>query len=226
MLPPPIFTQPLDAIFLNNNNFILTLPNNLGDTKAAYLTLANNKFTGSIPSSIGRASSTLVEVLLLNNLLTGCLPYQIGFLKNLTVFDAGGNRLTGPLPCSFGCLKKVEQLNLARNMLSGQVPEAVCALRSLANFSLSYNYFTVLGPLCMKLVRSGVLDVRKNCISGLPDQRSLTECATFSLLPTTCSRPASCSDMPCEVSSGSKPRERAKRNLLSYYALSRNRVVL
>nr|KYP42569.1 Uncharacterized protein At4g06744 family [Cajanus cajan] len=122
-VPPQIFMQTLDVLFINNNNFMLTLPNNLGDTPVVYLTLANNKFTGPIPRSIGKASSTLVEVLLLNNLLTGCLPYEIGFLGNVTLFDAGGNLLTGPIPWSFGCLKKVEQLNLARNFLYGQVPE-------------------------------------------------------------------------------------------------------
>lgn len=70
-LPPQIFMQTLDVLFLNDNNFMLTLPNNLGNAPVVYLTLANNKFTGPIPRSIGKASSTLIEVLLLNNLLTG-----------------------------------------------------------------------------------------------------------------------------------------------------------
>lgn len=227
-VPPQIFIQRLDALFLNNNNFALTLPNNLGDTSAAYLTLANNKFTGPIPRSIGKASSTLVEVLLLNNLLTGCLPYEIGLLGNVKLFDAGGNLLTGPLPLSFGCLKKVEQLNLARNMLYGQVPEVVCKLENLANLSLSYNYFTRVGPFCKELITRGVLDVRKNCIFGLPDQRSMKECVAFSLLPKTCLRSASYNIIPCEIPKRTKPlpRSESKRHLLSYSALSRNRVVL
>ncbi|TKY59052.1 hypothetical protein E2542_SST16128 [Spatholobus suberectus] len=225
-VPPQIFVQTLDVLFLNNNNFMLTLPNNLGDTPVVYLTLANNKFTGPIPRSIRKASSTLIEVLLLNNLLTGCLPYEIGFLGNVTLFDAGGNLLTGPIPWSFGCLKKVEQLNLARNFLYGQVPEVVCALGNLANLSLSYNYFTRVGPLCKKLIQRGVLDVRKNCIFGLPDQRSVKECMAFFLIPRSCSLPASSFNiMPCEIHR-TKPRERTRRHLLSYSALSRNRVVL
>ncbi|XP_020239349.1 uncharacterized protein At4g06744-like [Cajanus cajan] len=225
-VPPQIFMQTLDVLFINNNNFMLTLPNNLGDTPVVYLTLANNKFTGPIPRSIGKASSTLVEVLLLNNLLTGCLPYEIGFLGNVTLFDAGGNLLTGPIPWSFGCLKKVEQLNLARNFLYGQVPEVVCALGNLANLSLSYNYFTRVGPLCKKLIQRGVLDVRKNCIFGLPDQRSGRECMAFFLIPRTCSHPASFNIIPCQIHHSTKPSERTRRHLLSYSALSRNRVIL
>ncbi|XP_027347708.1 uncharacterized protein At4g06744-like [Abrus precatorius] len=226
-VPPQIFMQKLDVLFLNNNNFILTLPSILGNTPVFYLTLANNKFTGPIPRSIGKASSTLIEVLLLNNLLTGCLPYEIGFLGNVTLFDAGGNLLTGSIPLSFGCLKKVEQLNLANNFLYGQVPEVVCALGNLANLSLSYNYFTKVGPLCKKLIKSGVLDVRKNCIFGLPDQRSVGECAAFFLIPRSCSHHVSFNFMPCEIPPlCERPRERSKRHLLSYSALSRNRAVL
>ncbi|KAK7252015.1 hypothetical protein RIF29_35688 [Crotalaria pallida] len=228
-VPPQIFMQPLDALFLNNNNFMLTLPNNLGDTSALYLTLANNKFTGLIPRSIGKASSTLKEVLLLNNLLTGCLPYEIGFLNQAILFDAGNNLLTGPLPCSFGCLEKVEVLNLARNLLYGQVPEVVCALGNLANLSLSYNYFTKVGPLCKKLIMSGVLDVRKNCILGLPDQRSVQECTTFFSIPRTCMNLSSFNIIPCKIipRRGKTPvRTESPRHLLSYSALSRNNRVL
>ena len=226
-VPPQIFVQTLDVLFLNNNNFMLTLPNNIGDITARYLTLANNKFTGPIPRSIGKASSRLIEVLFLNNLLTGCLPYEIGFLRKAKLFDAGNNLLTGPLPCSFGCLESVEQINLAGNLLYGQVPEVVCALKNLANLSLSYNYFTKVGPLCKKLIRSGVLDVRKNCISGLPGQRSVQECSAFFLLPRSCLHPASFNIIPCQIPPLRKPHQGpTKRHLLSYSALSRNRVVL
>ncbi|MCE2055938.1 hypothetical protein HAX54_043777 [Datura stramonium] len=122
-IPPQIFIQNLDAFFLNNNNFIQNLPDNLGSTSAFYLTLANNKFVGPIPRSIGQAPN-LLEILLLNNLLNGCIPYQLGLLKKATVIDVGFNMLTGPLPCSLGCLESVEQLNFAGNLLYGQTAEA------------------------------------------------------------------------------------------------------
>ncbi|KAI4298486.1 hypothetical protein L6164_032038 [Bauhinia variegata] len=201
------------------------LPNNLGDTRVLYLTLANNKFTGPIPPSIGKAP-LLIEVLLLNNQLTGCLPYEIGLLKQLTLFDAGNNLLTGPLPRSLGCLEKVEQFNIAGNFLYGRVPEELCALGNLGNLSLANNYFTGVGPLCKKLISSGVLDVSKNCILELPDQRSVKECQDFFMHPKTCNRPASFNIIPCKNQARKQQGVRPKRNLLSYSALSRKRVSL
>ncbi|EHA8590464.1 putative Leucine-rich repeat extensin-like protein 4 [Cocos nucifera] len=181
-VPPKVFDITLDVLFINNNNLNQPLPDELGRTTAAYLTLANNRFTGPIPSSIGQACDTLIEVLFLNNLLSGCLPYEIGLLTKATVFDAGTNQITGPIPLSFGCLMKVEQLNLAQNLLYGEVPDVVCLLADfgkLANLSLSSNYFTSLGASCLKLIKRGILDVRRNCIPWLPDQRSPEKCDWF-----------------------------------------------
>ncbi|KAG1363944.1 putative leucine-rich repeat extensin-like protein 4 [Cocos nucifera] len=181
-VPPSIFTLDLDVLFLNNNFFNQFLPANLGSTRVAYLTLANNGFTGPIPRSISYAGSTLLEVLFLNNRLSGCLPYEIGLLSESTVFDAGFNQITGSIPLSFGCLQKVEQLNLAGNLLYGHVPDVVCRLAKtgqLANLSLSGNYFTSIGHSCWELIKSGVLDVRQNCIPGFPDQRRPDECWWF-----------------------------------------------
>ncbi|PON65026.1 LRR domain containing protein [Parasponia andersonii] len=201
-VPPQIFfMQNLDALFINNNDFMQKLPDNLGTSHILYLTLANNKFIGPIPSTIAKLFSSLTEVLLLNNQLTGCLPYEIGFLKEAIVFDIGNNQLTGPLPSSLACLDKVEQLNFAGNFLYGMVPEVVCVLENLANFSLSDNYFIYVGPVCRGLIESGVLDVRRNCIPGLPNQRSIEECVAFFAYPKRllCPYKWSYNHIPCEL---------------------------
>ncbi|THU69918.1 hypothetical protein C4D60_Mb08t19480 [Musa balbisiana] len=185
-LPPSVFLIQTQVLFLNNNKFYQQIPANLGSTPAAYITFAYNDFTGPIPSSIGKACETLIEILFLGNRLSGCLPYEVGLLKKATVFDAGSNQLTGPIPLSFGCLVKVEQLNLAGNQLCGEVPDVVCRLAkygNLVNLSLSDNYFTSVAPSCISLIHSNVLDVRKNCIPWLPHQRSPEECAWFLKLP-------------------------------------------
>ncbi|OAY45512.1 uncharacterized protein At4g06744 [Manihot esculenta] len=224
-VPPQIFTQRLDVLFLNNNNFMQKLPDALGSTPVLYLTLANNKFTGPIPRSIFNVSSTLTEILLLNNQLTGCIPYELGLLRQLVLFDASNNLLTGPLPCSLGCLTKIELLNLAGNLLYGQVPEVLCALENLSNLSLSGNYFSKLGPLCRKLVKSGVLDIRKNCIHDLPEQRSFHECFAFFMHPRYCPYwPSFFNFNPCKVHPPIHPPMGPKRNLISYKSLSRHRM--
>ncbi|GLT98236.1 hypothetical protein SLE2022_157500 [Rubroshorea leprosula] len=227
-VPPAIFFQTLNVLFLNNNNFIQNLPVNLGASPVLYLTLANNKFTGQIPRSIANASSTLTEVLLLNNMLTGCLPYELGFLRELRLFDAGNNFLTGPLPCSLGCLKKIEILNLTGNLLYGQIPEVLCALGSLVNLSLSHNYFTQVGPFCRKLIKSGVLDVSGNCIGGLPGQRSRHECALFFSHPRFCPYMASYNFIPCSIhnsSSNHSSPTRSKEIMVTYKTLTRHRLL-
>ncbi|SPT18992.1 unnamed protein product [Triticum aestivum] len=175
----------VEAIFVNNNQFSGKIPSNLGDSPVNYLALANNQFTGPIPSSIGRAANTLLEVLFLNNKLSGCLPYELGLLAKATVIDAGTNQLTGTIPASYACLRKVEQLNLADNLLYGEVPDALCRLAypssggHLANLTLSDNYFTSLGSCCWALIKQGKLNVARNCIPYAPNQRSHEECAGF-----------------------------------------------
>lgn len=172
----------VQAIFVNNNNFSGKLPDNLGDSPVNYLSLANNQFTGPIPSSIARAANTLLEVLFLNNRLSGCLPYELGLLAKATVIDAGTNQLTGTIPASYACLRKVEQLNLANNLLYGVVPDALCRLAydgHLTNLTLSGNYFTGLGKCCWDLLKEGKLNVGRNCIPYVPNQRSQQECAAF-----------------------------------------------
>lgn len=198
-VPPQIFTENLNFLFINNNNFMQMLPHNLGISHVLFLTLANNKFTGSIPGGIAKSLSSLTEVLFLNNQLTGCLPYELGYLKEARVFDASQNNLTGPLPFSLGCLEKVEQLNFAGNQLYGMVPDVVCKLENLVNLSLSYNYFMNIGPYCWQLIEKGVLDVSNNCIPGLPSQRSVAECVDFLLHPITCPYMWSSTYIPCNL---------------------------
>ncbi|KAJ8538109.1 hypothetical protein K7X08_014649 [Anisodus acutangulus] len=205
-VPPQLFTKDqLDALFINNNNFMQRLPDNIVSSHVVYLTLANNRFFGPIPRGISKILSSLTEILLLNNLLSGCLPYELGFLNEAIVFDAGNNRLTGPLPFSLGCLEKVEILNFAGNQLYGIVPDVICALGNLANLSLSGNYFTEFGPICLRLIENGVLDLRNNCIPGLPFQRSIVECVAFFAYPRYCPHMATYSYIPCWLSNFKTP---------------------
>ncbi|KAF0891035.1 hypothetical protein E2562_005128 [Oryza meyeriana var. granulata] len=181
-VPAPIFDLSVVALFLNNNGFYGRIPDNFGSTTAEYLVVANNQFTGPIPRSIYNTSANLSEVLFLNNQLSGCLPYEIGLVEGLTVFDAGGNEITGPIPLSLGCLGSVEELNLAGNQLYGHIPDVLCMLAKtgkLQNLSLSDNYFHSVGHHCLELVRRRVLDVRLNCILNFPNQRPALECARF-----------------------------------------------
>ncbi|KAI5009672.1 hypothetical protein ZWY2020_011809 [Hordeum vulgare] len=182
-VPPSVFGISVEALFLNNN-----------------------AFTGVIPEHLRHQQG---RILFLNNDLSGCLPYEIGLVEGLTVFDAGGNQIRGPIPLSLGCLADVQELNLARNQLYGHVPDVLCLLAKtgkLTNLSLSDNYFHSVGYHCMELVRSRVLDVRRNCILGFPGQRPHIECAMFYADPTK--HCPFIPHIPCDLP-GFKPKQTA-----------------
>ncbi|KAI4295681.1 hypothetical protein L6164_035698 [Bauhinia variegata] len=200
-VPKELFEKDLDVIFLNNNHFSGYLPDNFGSTPARYLTFANNWFSGPIPSSIGQASKTLTEVLFLGNHFCDCLPYEIGKLEKLTVFDVSRNQLRGPIPHSFICLDDIQFLNLADNQFSGTVPEVLCTLSGLTNnglLDLRNNYFTQVGPECKKLIASRVLKVDNNCISGERNQRTAAKCNQFFTQNRPCPNAKTLNIVPCK----------------------------
>ncbi|XP_062022845.1 uncharacterized protein At4g06744-like [Rosa rugosa] len=209
-VPSTVFNLDVDVLFLNNNNLFQQIPRTLGSTPAHYITFANNKFSGTIPRSIGQASNTLYEVLFLKNGLSGCLPMEIGNLKQSTVFDVSFNQLTGPIPLSFGCLSNVQLLNLANNKFYGAVPESVCQLPKLAKLTLAKNWFTQVGPQCRKLIKKGVLDIKLNCILDLPNQRSAADCANFFSKPRICPNERSLTIIPCRRRSSSSTSSEEK----------------
>ncbi|XP_050209488.1 uncharacterized protein At4g06744-like [Mercurialis annua] len=227
-LPNQVFDLDLDYLFLNNNQFDRNIPDNIGNTPASYLTFANNRFTGPIPRSIGNAKN-LREALFLNNKLTGSLPYEIGFLRKTTVLDFSCNALTGPIPYSFGCLANLEFLNLARNQFHGPVPEILCTLPNLQSFSLAGNYLTGVGSQCRNLIQMNILDVKDNCILGLPNQKPPQECIEFFSTRRQYSNEKSMLYIPCQINGYVKGTQSVYRKSgiaaappISYNALTPN----
>ncbi|XP_077247322.1 leucine-rich repeat extensin-like protein 6 [Tasmannia lanceolata] len=182
-VPDALFDLNLDAIFINNNGFRFTLPENIGNSPVSVLVLANNKLNGCLPPSLEKMAGTLNEVILLNTGITGCVPPEIGSLNKVTVFDVSSNKLVGPLPDTIGDMTSLEQLNVADNRLSGVIPASICELPNLDNFTFSYNYFCGEPAQCLSLPAE---DDRKNCIPGRPVQRSKIECASFLSQPINC----------------------------------------
>ncbi|KAJ1423844.1 Leucine-rich repeat-containing N-terminal, plant-type [Sesbania bispinosa] len=169
-VPSRLFDLKLDALFINNNKFQFSLPENFGNSPASVVVFANNDLKGCIPSSLAKMKDTLNEIIIMNSGLRGCLPAEIGDLEKVTVFDVSFNKLVGELPESMGRMKSLEQLNVAHNKLYGTIPESICKLPRLENFTYSYNYFCSESPVCLKLPDK---DDRKNCIPYRPLQRSL-----------------------------------------------------
>jgi hypothetical protein len=88
----------------------------------------NPDITGSIPTSIGQATS-LVSLSASNNDLSGPIPTQLGQLTDMIQMWLYDNQLTGTIPTELGNLIKMKILNLQKNELQGPMPSNVCARR-------------------------------------------------------------------------------------------------
>ena len=73
--------------------------------------------------------------------LTGYIPIEISYLKNLKNLDLSNNQLTGSILEEFGNLTSLTQLNLHNNQLIGKLPSEIGNLANLTSLYLSYNNF-------------------------------------------------------------------------------------
>ncbi|RMZ68423.1 leucine-rich repeat-containing 40 [Pyrenophora seminiperda CCB06] len=136
-LPAEVYTKlsQIKDLILNNNAFTGTITDSIGAFPGEVLSLANNKFTGPIPSTLAKATG-LNEFVVLGNQLTGSIPTGLGALKKLKVFDVSQNRLTGT------------------------VPEDLCSIKTLEHLILSGNKLDKhLGPMCAALKKKGILKI-------------------------------------------------------------------
>ncbi|XP_068314512.1 leucine-rich repeat extensin-like protein 4 [Pyrus communis] len=138
-VPKELFDKDLDATFINHNRFRFNLPDNFGNSPVSVIVLANNKFHGCVPASLGNMSN-LNEIILMNNGFRSCLPSEIGMLKNLTVFDVSFNQFLGLLPETIGRMVSLEQLNVAHNFLSLELFSMYCPFHLALALCLLFFY--------------------------------------------------------------------------------------
>lgn len=75
--------------------------------------------------------SSLEELLLFDNNLSGTLPHCLGnFSSSLSVFDLSGNNFYGPIPKTWAKGSSLRMIDLSQNQLQGQLP------KSLANCTM------------------------------------------------------------------------------------------
>ncbi|GJM92074.1 hypothetical protein PR202_ga08502 [Eleusine coracana subsp. coracana] len=100
--------------------------------------LSYNQLTGSIPESIGGLSS-LQRLQIDGSYLEGPIPRSLGGLKNLTNLSLRGNRLSGDIPLELFNCRNLVTLDLSSNNLTGHIPSAISQLSFLNSLDLSYN---------------------------------------------------------------------------------------
>ena len=148
-----VSVEALRALFLDGN-FLTAFeqtPAVLPWRIVEYLTLGGNMLQGALPipapstkrygiehnSLIGEISplicnvSSLEELLLFDNNLSGTLPHCLGnFSSSLSVFDLSGNNFYGPIPKTWAKGSSLRMIDLSQNQLQGQLP------KSLANCTM------------------------------------------------------------------------------------------
>ncbi|MFA6072398.1 MAG: leucine-rich repeat domain-containing protein [Janthinobacterium sp.] len=120
---------------VNLNNSVANESRSLGENK---LDLSNLGLT-KVPGDVFNQSS-LLELNLSNNQLTGAVQSQIGNLQNLRVLNLRNNLMTG-VPAEIGQLQNLQVLDLSNNKLTG-LPNELGNLKNLKTFNISGNSYS------------------------------------------------------------------------------------
>ncbi|GMN65838.1 hypothetical protein TIFTF001_034899 [Ficus carica] len=136
---------------LSNNQLSGVIPDNCPSHwgMTTLVSLANNRFSGKIPRSIGslRALETLD---LHNNSFSGELPSSMRELQFLKFMNLGGNKLSGKVPAWIGNrLSDLKILILSSNMFDGSISSSLCMLTNLQILDLSHNNMHGIIPQCL-----------------------------------------------------------------------------
>jgi hypothetical protein len=110
-------------------------------TTVKQLYMWNNNLTGTIPDEVG-AWTDLKSTQLSGNLqLSGTLPTSLSRWKKLQEFYAFDNHLSGTLP-SIDAWSQLNTLDVFGNQLSGSLPSGLSALTQLRVFNVDRNRLT------------------------------------------------------------------------------------
>ncbi|XP_074291581.1 receptor-like protein EIX1 [Silene latifolia] len=154
-----------DVVDLSSNLFEGAIPS--GFTRASTLYLNGNRFSDSSYILCPKTITSLSEVDLSNNLLSGKLPDCWMNLESLSSLHLENNRFYGSIPKSIGTLNYLQYLHLHNNSFSGPIPASLENCASLAILNLGYNSFTGnIPPWIGNVQRLGAVILRKNNFIG------------------------------------------------------------
>ena len=123
----------LRTLDLQKNNLQGSLPLEWGILDNTFglqsIRLDDNLFTGSLPEEWCQLNSTTMrEMKLAGNDLTGTLPSCLSRLTALESFSVMQSAMTGTIPSELGRLSNLQTIHLAGNNFYGDFPVSVCVL--------------------------------------------------------------------------------------------------
>ncbi|XP_077239091.1 receptor kinase-like protein Xa21, partial [Tasmannia lanceolata] len=131
------------------------------------LSVQNNNFGGSNPSSIVNLSTDMFWISLGTNQIFGSIPSQIGNLFNLQLLSIRETFVTGIIPTSIGKLQSLHGLELSVNSFSGQIPSSIGNLTGLNGLFLQENHLQGIIPStlgnCQSII---ILSLAQNNLHG------------------------------------------------------------
>ncbi|XP_045812082.1 LRR receptor-like serine/threonine-protein kinase EFR [Trifolium pratense] len=120
VIPMEIFQlSGLTALYLHGNSLNGSLPPVSDMEQLEMMYVSNNMLSGNIPEI---KASGLKILLMERNKFSGSIPNSLGDLVSLETLDLSSNNLTGSIPESLENLKYMVSLNFSFNKLEGEVP--------------------------------------------------------------------------------------------------------
>ncbi|KAL6956201.1 protein kinase superfamily [Sarracenia purpurea var. burkii] len=133
-----------------------------------FLNLTNNQLTGAVPAISGHAIQFLY---LSDNGFHGEIPALLAasLCSSVVELDLSFNNLSGTVPKSLGACSSLESLDLSNNNFSGELPiDTLLRMGSLKNVSLAFNNFVgALPDFFSNMTNLESLDLSSNSLSGL-----------------------------------------------------------
>ncbi|KAM4113359.1 hypothetical protein ACJW30_05G215000 [Castanea mollissima] len=187
----PLFLNSTHGIDVSNNQLIGKLQRNIGEIlpDIKYLSLSNNSFTGSLPSSIGNMSLLSVFDVSFNNFSgevpkevpVGCTMLSILVLSNnnfeghldwvplynlttLSFLKINHNQFSGAMPNELPNFMFISFLDVSNNKLSGKIPTWICNQTEFRGILMENNYFE--GQIPCDPITVEILDFSHNLLHG------------------------------------------------------------
>ena len=154
------------------------LPSELGlMANLEYLFMWDCQFSGRIPTELGllAQNTSVFQMAMDNNLLTGSLPTELGNTKHMTLLHVGGNQLSGSIPSELGLLEYfINSMAVFGNSLTGAIPSE---LGNLDPWRLWISRNQLSGPLPTELASMSRLEILRlhdnHLTASLPVEFSL-----------------------------------------------------